>query len=184
MHCAVDLYKLIFILRGEMKQKARWVLFRGVLLNLSGCFPFCAPILSSVCSIHLSTHTHTHKQTQNDGLLPAPQGSLDPCTRLNLTLMTDSDRGRKYRGWGWGRCRGEGEGEGAEGGRWGEGGVGYVWSDRLIMVFLRKALFSYLLRTRRPHNMHKSIILTQVPIEGTWYHRTSNWCLPLLVEME
>lgn len=44
------------------------------------------------------THTNTHKQPQNDGFLPAPGGSLDLCTRLNLTLMTNSDRGRKYSG--------------------------------------------------------------------------------------
>lgn len=60
MHCAADLDKLIFILGGEVKQKERPALFRGVLLNLSGCFLLCGPIPSSICSIY-----HTHTQTNS-----------------------------------------------------------------------------------------------------------------------
>lgn len=128
----------------------RWALFWGVLLNLSGCFLLCGPVLSSICYIH-HTDTHTHRHTNKlkmMGFSLHPRGRVDPCTRLNLTLTTSSDRGRKYHGWerggGW-------ELNGAirvkRGVQW------LVWSDRLIRPFLREALFSYLLQNiRRPNS--------------------------------
>lgn len=82
MQCVAGSHTHIFIHRSRVEEL--WPC-RGVLLNLSRQFP---PLLTN--------HTHIRKQTQIDGFLFVPQSELDPGSRLNLTLTTNSNRERKY----------------------------------------------------------------------------------------
>lgn len=106
-----------------------------------------SPFLYLLYPSHRHTHRHTNKLKMM-GFSLHPWGRVDPCTRLNLTLTTSSDRGRKYHGWergGWWELNGAIRVK--RGVQW------LVWSDRLIRPFLREALFSYLLQNiRRPNS--------------------------------
>lgn len=102
IHQTVNLDKLIFILRGEAKQKAAVTrTLQRHFIEFVRLFPSLQPnhFLYLFDLSHTNTHTHT-QATQNDGFLPTPQGLVDPCTRLNLIFMTSACRGRK--------CCGEG----------------------------------------------------------------------------
>lgn len=89
---------IIYNGNAQIFRGRRWVPL-WCFIEFSSLFPFSYPTsltLSGLSITHTVTymHAHAHQSVKKYGFLHTPQGSVDPCARLNLTLVTAPDRGK------------------------------------------------------------------------------------------